>query len=224
MKRAFIDSRPYLLLSLLFGISYFFLFVLSEPEVPDPLKMLWKGAGVGFLAVYALHRIRGFDGRLIATVMAFGALGDILIELDLILGAFSFLIGHCFAITLYLRLRRPKPAFSQMMFAILLVPVSVFVAWSLPFDRSAAPGFAIYTAFLAVMAAAAWLSDFPRYRVGVGALFFIISDLFIFSSVGFLQDSAIPVWTIWPFYYFGQFLIATGVVRSLRDRVDVVNP
>lgn len=224
MKRAIIDSRPYVLLSLLFGISYFFVFVLGDPELPDPLKMLWKGAGVGFLAIYALQRLHGFEGRLIAIVMAFGALGDMLIELDLVLGAAAFLIGHCFAIALYLRHRRSEMAFSQKLFAILLVPVTVFVAWSLPFDRSAAPGFAIYTAFLAVMAAAAWTSDFPRYRVGMGALFFIISDLFIFSRAGFLQDSVIPDWTVWPFYYVGQFLIATGVVRALRHKMDAVNP
>ena len=224
MKRAIIDSRPYVLLSLLFGISYFFVFVLNEPELPDPLKMLWKGAGVGFLAIYALRRVRGFEGRLIAVVMAFGALGDMLIELDLILGAGAFLIGHCFAIILYLRHRRPETAFSQKLFAILLVPITVFVAWSLPFDRAEAPGIAIYTAFLAVMAATAWTSEFPRYRVGIGALLFIISDLFIFSRSGFLQNSVIPDWTVWPIYYVGQFLIATGVVRALRHKWNAVNP
>ena len=224
MKRAIIDSRPYLLLSLLFGISYFFLFVLGDPELPDPLKMLWKGAGVGFLAIYALRRLQGFEGRLIAIIMAFGALGDMLFELDLILGAVAFLIGHCFAIALYLSHRRPAMAFSQKLFAIILVPVTVFVAWSLPFDRTAAPGFAVYTVFLAVMAAAAWTSEFPRYRVGVGALFFVVSDLFIFSRSGFLQNSAIPDWTIWPFYYFGQFLITTGAVRALRAKLDTANP
>ncbi|MEW4466779.1 lysoplasmalogenase [Parasphingorhabdus sp. JC815] len=224
MKRAIIDSRPYVLLSLLFGISYFFVFILGEPELPDPYKMLWKGAGVGFLAIYALHRLHGFEGRLIATVMAFGALGDMLIELDMILGASAFLIGHCFAIALYLRHRRSETSFSQKLFAILLVPVTVFVAWSLPFDRADALGFAIYTLFLAVMAATAWTSEFPRYRVGIGALLFVISDLFIFSRTGFLRDSIIPDWTVWPLYYVGQFLIATGVVRALRDKLHVANP
>ena len=224
MKRAIIESRPYLLLSLFFGITYFFIFVLNEPELPDPLKMLWKGAGVGFLAIYALRRVAGFEGKLIAAVMAFGALGDMLIELDLILGAVAFLIGHCVAITLYLRHRRPKLALSQKLFAIFLVPITVYIAWSLPFDRAEAPGIALYSLFLAIMAAMAWTSEFPRYRVGIGALLFVISDLFIFSRGGFLQNSAIPDWTVWPLYYLGQFLIATGVVRTLREKMHAENP
>ncbi|VAW00868.1 FIG028593: membrane protein [hydrothermal vent metagenome] len=224
MKRAIIESRPYLLLSLLFGISFFFVFVLNEPELPDPLKMAWKGAGVGFLSIYALRRVAGFDGKLIAAVMAFGALGDILIELDMILGAVAFLIGHCIAITLYLRHRRPRTSFSQKIFAILLVPITVFIAWSLPFDRGEALGIAIYSAFLAAMAAMAWTSRFPRYRVGTGVIFFVVSDLLIFSRVGFLQNSDIPMWGVWPLYFAGQFLIATGVVRTLRTEKHITNP
>ncbi len=224
MKRAIIESRPYLLLSLLFGISFFFVFVLNEPELPDPLKMAWKGAGVGFLSIYALRRVNGFDGRLIAAVMAFGALGDILIELDMIFGAIAFLIGHCIAIALYLRHRRQRTSFSQKILAILLVPLTVFIAWSLPFDRGEALGIAIYSAFLAVMAAMAWTSSFPRYRVGIGAVLFIVSDLLIFSRGGFLQNSDIPMWGVWPLYFAGQFLIATGVVRTLRTEKHMANP
>lgn len=221
MKRAIVESRPYLLLSLLFGISYFFV---MDSNVPGAFLMVWKGLGVGFLAVYALRRIHSFDGKLIAAVMAFGALGDMLIEIDLIMGAVAFLVGHCIAITLYLRHRREKLAFSQKLFAILLIPITVYIAWMLPFDRSEALGLAAYSTFLAVMAAMAWTSSFPRYRVGIGALLFVVSDLLIFSRMGFLQNSAIPDWTIWPLYYAGQFLIAIGVVRTLREKMHVSNP
>lgn len=221
MKRAIVESRPYLLLSLLFGISYYFV---MDSNIPGTFLIIWKGLGVGFLAVYALRRIQSFDGKLIAAVMAFGALGDMLIEIDLILGAVTFLVGHCIAITLYLRHRREKLTFSQKLFAIFIVPVTVFIAWSLPFDRAEAPGLALYSLFLAVMAAMAWTSSFPRYRVGIGAILFVISDLLIFSRMGFLQNSAIPDWTVWPLYYAGQFLIAIGVVRTLRDQLHVPNP
>tara|TARA_R110000772_G_scaffold35991_32_gene86412 strand:+ start:1178 stop:1843 length:666 start_codon:yes stop_codon:yes gene_type:complete len=221
MKRAIIDSRPYLLLSLLFGISYFFV---KDSNIPGVYLMLWKGAGVGFLALYAMRRAHNFEGKLIATVMAFGALGDMLIEFDLMAGAGAFVVGHCIAIALYWRHRRPTTSFSQKLLAILLVPITMFVAWSLPFDRTAAPGLAIYSLFLSVMAAMAWTSSFPRYRVGMGALLFIISDLFIFSQMGFLEKSTIPDWTIWPLYYVGQFLIVIGVVRTLRKEMAVSNP
>ena len=110
MKRAIIESRPYLLLSLLFAISYFFV---SDSNIPGIYLILWKGAGVGFLSIYALRRVRGFEGKLIAAVMAFGALGDMFIEFDLVLGAGAFVIGHCIAITLYSRHRRDRTTFSQ---------------------------------------------------------------------------------------------------------------
>lgn len=221
MKRAIVESRPYLLLSLLFGISYFFV---MDSNIPGAYLMLWKGLGVGFLAIYALRRVAGFDGKLISAVMAFGALGDMLIELDLIMGAAAFIVGHCIAITLYLRHRRENLAFSQRLFAIVLVPITIFVAWSLPFDRSEALGLAAYSAFLSVMAALAWTSSFSRYRVGIGVILFIISDLLIFSRMGFLQNSSIPDWTVWPLYYLGQFMIATGVVRKLREEQHIPNP
>ncbi|WP_422343842.1 lysoplasmalogenase [Parasphingorhabdus sp.] len=221
MKRAIIESRPYLLLSLLFGISYFFI---KDSDFPGMYLMFWKGAAVGFLAVYALRRSHNFEGKLIAAVMAFGAFGDMLIEIDLMAGAGSFIVGHCIAIWLYARHRREKTAFSQKMFAILLVPVTMFIAWSLPFDRTEALGLAVYSLFLAVMAAMAWTSSFPRYRVGIGALLFVMSDLFIFAEMGFLQETPIPSLAIWPLYYVGQFLIVTGIVRTLRKELAIPNP
>ena len=68
------------------------------------------------------------------------------------------------------------------------------------------------------MAASAWLSSFPRYRVGLGAVLFVASDLLIFARLGVQAESAVPDLLIWPLYYFGQFLICLGVVGALRER------
>lgn len=68
------------------------------------------------------------------------------------------------------------------------------------------------------MTAAAWTSTFSRYRVGLGAVMFAVSDLLIFARVGPLANSATPGLLIWPLYYFGQFLICTGVIGELRRR------
>jgi hypothetical protein len=38
----------------------------------------------------------------------------------------------------------------------------------------------------------------------------------IFAREGGHLPEALTWWTIWPLYYAGQFLIATGVVRTLR--------
>jgi hypothetical protein len=45
---------------------------------------------------------------------------------------------------------------------------------------------------------------------------FVVSDLLIFARESGQAPETLTWWTIWPLYYAGQFLIATGVVRSLR--------
>jgi uncharacterized membrane protein YhhN len=215
VKRALVESRPWLLLSLVAAISYYFV---SDAPIPGLYLMLWKGLGLAFLGVFALARHHSLDGRMLACVMALGAIGDMLIEIDLIYGAIAFLLGHVVAIVLYARHRRHTVTPSQRMFAIVLVPAVVLIAWALPIDRTGATGIAVYSLFLAVMAAMAWTSDFPRYRVGTGALMFVASDLLIFARLGPLEGSVLPEWLIWPLYYFGQFLICTGVIQSLRHR------
>ena len=150
MKSAFAESRPFLLLSLLFGISYFFV---MDSNIPGVYLIAWKGAGVGFLAVYALVRLHRLDGKIVGAIMALGAIGDMALEYDLFLGAGAFMAGHGLAILFYSRFRRHKLGFSQKVFAILLVPLSVLIAWTLPADRADAAGVAVYCLSVAVMAA-----------------------------------------------------------------------
>lgn len=214
-KRALIEKRPWLLASLIAGISFWFV---RDAGLPGIQLMAWKGAGVALLAVYALLRHRGPDANAIALVMAFGALGDVLIEVQLEWGAIAFLLGHLVAIWLYWRHRRTSLTGSQKLAALALLLLTPIVAFLLPSDRSAAPLVAVYALGLGAMAAAAWTSSFSRYQVGIGAVLFVISDLLIFSRMGPLATSAIPGLLIWPLYYFGQFLICTGVVGELRRR------
>jgi uncharacterized membrane protein YhhN len=214
-RRALIEQRPWLLASLAAGISFYFV---KDSHLPALYQMIWKGAGVALLAVYALVRHDSADARQIAAVMAFGALGDVLIEVKLEAGAIAFLIGHLIAIQLYWRHRRETLALSQKAAALAMLILIPAIAFLLPADRSVAPGIALYAAALSAMTAAAWTSSFPRYRVGIGAVLFAVSDLLIFARHGPLANSAIPGMTIWPLYYFGQFLICTGVVGELRGR------
>ena len=216
MKNAFAESRPFLMLSLLFGISYFFV---KDSNIPGVFLIAWKGAGVGWLAVYALTRLHRLDGKIVGAIMALGAIGDMALEFDLVLGAGAFMIGHLVAILFYSRYRRHRLGFSQKMLAIIMVPLSVFIAWTLPSDRSEAIGVGIYCLSVAAMAAMAWTSRFSRYQVGAGAMMFLISDLLIFARMGPLETSVIPDLLVWPLYYFGQFMIATGIVRTLRHEM-----
>lgn len=179
-----------------------------------------KGAGVGLLAAYALVWRKIADFRLLALVMALSAFGDMLFEVDVQLGALCFLASHAAAISLYLRHRRLKLSQSQKIAGVALLVLTPVIAFYLPADRGQASGVAVYALVLGGMACAAWLSSFPRYHVGIGAVLFVASDLLIFARMGPLTESAVPSLLIWPTYYAGQFLICTGVAATLRRQVS----
>ena len=127
-------------------------------------------------------------------------------------------VGHFVAINLYMRHRRSVITFSQKLAGWALFLLTPFIAFQLPMDRTIAPGVALYALALGAMAAGAWSSGFPRYRVGLGAALFVVSDLLIFARLGPLADSTVPGLLIWPLYYFGQFLICIGVVGTVSNR------
>lgn len=206
-------TQAVLIASILAGVSYVGSWNLSLPQAAE---LAWKGLGVALLAAYAALNARTLDGWLLVVVMAFGALGDVLLgAAGLTVGAIAFLAGHLVAIALYLRHRRPFPALSQLALAVVLIPAVVITAFLLPSDRAGAPGAAIYSLGLAVMASTAWQSRFPRYRVGIGALMFVVSDLLIFGRDGPCPDNFTTGLAVWGLYYFGQLMICVGVVRTL---------
>ena len=208
------SGRLVLLAVLLAGLSYWGAGFFADPL--SPALIAWKGSGVALLAVWAALNARNLDGWLLALVMACGAAGDVLLDAaGAHPGAFAFLAGHVVAIALYLRNRRTQTSFSQKLLAILLVPIATYVFWALPENRELVPGFTLYGFFVALMAATAWISRFPRYLTGLGAMMFLASDLLIFARYGPLADSFAAALLIWPLYFTGQAMIAIGVVRTL---------
>ncbi len=143
--------------------------------------MLWKGSGGRLPRGLCRHAGTGSDGALIATVMRFGATGRCRARDHLSWSARRLRVGHLVAIRLYLR--------------------------NLPSDRAGQPdargtGPAVLTPLIAALItsrritgrsrrrmlvfSARWLrppgsSRFPRYRVGLGAVLFVVSDLVIFA-------------------------------------------
>lgn len=210
-QRALIEQRPWLLASLVAGISYWFV---AGSWIPGLYLILWKGAGVGLLAVYAWRHHPVADAHRIALVMALGALGDMILEVDFTFGALAFVLGHLMAIALYRKHQRQvMPTAERAVTAALLLIIPF-----LSFELTRRPEVALYAFGLGGMAAAAFASDFPRRRVALGAAMFALSDLLIFARMGPLAESAIPHLLVWPLYYFGQFLICTGVIQSLRHK------
>jgi uncharacterized membrane protein YhhN len=205
-----------LLAAIAAGASYL---ASSGLALPSAAATAWKGAGVALLALYAATRARSADGWLLVAVMALGAAGDVLLEvIGLTRGALMFLAGHLVAIWLYWRNRRPGNGATDRLFAALLAPATVVIAWALPADRAMAPGVALYALGLSAMAAAAWLSRFPRQRVALGALMFLVSDLLIFARAGPLRGQVWASDAVWILYFGGQTLICIGVADALETR------
>lgn len=201
-----------------------------------PLHIACKGAPVAMLAWYAFEQATGVT-RPIGVVMAFGALGDMLIEIDLASGALAFLCGHFVACWFYVRNRRVlkwSDALGAMMIA---VTIPALVNLVVPGDTSVLA----YACGLAAMAGCAWCSRFRRDRVGLGALLFAASDIVLFARMGVLSgntDSAVALAKalqaanlqainlpllgavagelVWPLYFGGQVLITYGVINRAQ--------
>ena len=210
-------KRPYLLASLVAGISFPATWLLLPIE-GSLYAIIWKMAAVSLLVPYALRRHHRGEFVMLAIVLAFYALGDGLIELSMIYGALAFAAGHIIAIWIYARHRRIGATFSQTLFAIVLFLLTPFIAFFLAPDFDTGIQVAGYSVILSAMAAMAWNSNFPRYRVGIGAVLFVISDLLIFARMGPLAESEFVSIAIWYLYYFSVLMIAAGIVQTLVKR------
>ena len=210
-------KRPWLLASLIAGISFPATWLVLPIE-GGFFAIIWKMAAVGLLVPFALRRHHDGEFIPLAIMLAFYALGDGLIELNMIAGAVAFAIGHLFAIGLYIKHRRIGAAFSQKLLAVTLLFATPVIAFFLPPSIDEGVQVAAYSVILAAMAALAWSSNFPRYRVGIGAVLFVISDLLIFARMGPLADSDLANLAIWYLYYFGVLLIAVGIAQTLVKR------
>jgi uncharacterized membrane protein YhhN len=204
---------PLYLLALLVGASHYADHWL---HVGGPAAIVWKGAGVALLALWARGRAVNPDGRMIAAVLGLGALGDVLLETHgLVAGAVAFLAGHAAASWLYLRHRRVPLA--NLIAPALAAAVAVF-AWWLFRDQPHAILLAPYVFGLTLMAGSAVLSRLGTL-VALGAVLFFASDWLIFLEKGPLAGSSLPGLLIWPSYFAGQALIAWGAVHALaRER------
>ena len=211
-KRALSEHRPWLLVAVACAVAFYFL---RDEAIGGLYLIILKGAGVGALAAYAFHRGKGTPGILIGLVMTLSAIGDMAIELTLEAGGTAFFLSHLVAMALYLKFPRHHTTASQKGLAVVLLLGTPLICWFLSQNAS----IALYGLALGGMAATAWMSRFPRYRVGLGAVLFVVSDWLIFSREGPVNLAPLPDLAIWPLYFAGQFLIATGVVQTLRHEL-----
>lgn len=177
-----------------------------DPALPFAAHVVLKASGVALLAAYAWRAAAPAD-RPIATVLALGALGDALIEVNLTAGALAFLFGHIRACRFYAdgplwpALRQPP---------VIAAALGVSLA---AYALSRHAEVVLYAAWLGAMVALSERSRFA-WLVPLGAMLFAVSDLLIFARMDILAASPWPGRLIWPLYFAGQVMIARGVVQT----------
>jgi uncharacterized membrane protein YhhN len=199
--------------SLVAGLAYPFL----DEGLSLAASVTAKGAGVCLLALAAVM-LRAREHYWLATIMAAGALGDILLALPglFFVGAGAFAIGHVVAILFYMRNRSDSASGIARLAALALI------GWGLAMPTLVSPpgtpvgALMLYSVLLCGMAAALLLSRFPRLAV-VGALLFIVSDTLLIMRLGgrLVGDESLHGLLVWLTYYLGQLLIFIGVASGL---------
>ena len=213
-KRALIEKRPWLLASVAVAILFC---ALRLTRVPELWLLALPGAATGLLGLYAVLQHAGRDSRHLAAMMAVAAVRDVAFQIDLAVSALVFFVYHLLAISLYLRHPREHATATQKAAALAMLLITPALAWLLPADRGLEPAVALYGLALGGMASSAWMSAFPRYRVGIGAALLLASDLVVIAGLGPLAGQQLPDALTWPLYYVGQLLITVGVVQTLRS-------
>lgn len=218
-KRALIEQRPWLLASIASAVAYYFL--RDNPVGEGTWGLALKGASVSLLALYVGLRVpqgkHRADGFLLVGALALAACGDVAIELDFVTGGAFFAAAHVVALGLYLRNLHQRPSPVQKLIGASLLIGTPLVSYLL----SGQGQIAVYAAFLGAMAAAAWMSHYPRYRVGTGAVLFVLSDWLIFARLGPVDLEPVNTIMIWPLYYAAQIMIATGIIQCIRGEQPV---
>jgi hypothetical protein len=208
-RRALIEHRPRLLAGVIAALAFYFLW-------NNPIGGLWliaiKGAAVGSLAIYTWRWSVGVDGTILTVALALSAAADMAIELWFEVGGAIFALAHVVAVGLYWKNRREMRSASQNLLGAALLIATPVISYLLSDNFLVG----IYGLILGAMAASAWTSRFPRYRVGLGAVLFVMSDWLIFSRMGAFDLGVLPDVLVWPLYFAAQLMIATGIVQTLR--------
>lgn len=212
-KRALIERRPWLLVSLAMAVAYY---GLKDADFPGTYLLAFEAASLLLLSVYALLRHHDADSRMLAGALACAGLGVVGVELYPYAGALVLIIANALLTALFVRHRRPSPAATQKAAAVALLLLVPLICWRLPLDRDAATLTGIYGLSLGGMAGSAWLSAFPRYRTGIGTLLCVAAGILGIAGEGVLAGSDLPSWLSWPAFYLGHFLVAVGTVQALR--------
>jgi uncharacterized membrane protein YhhN len=191
----------------------------TQPWHPFPGSIALKGLSVAPLALLAWRMLPGRDGLLLGLALALGSLGDVLLDWNANLfpaGLGAFLVGHFVYITLFWR-NRPRTTPLRGSDKMIILGLGLFVAlmsvYLLPATGSLGPAVALYMGTLTGMVISTVALQLPERWVMAGALLFLFSDTILAVSK-FRSPMPGHELLVWPTYYIGQLLIATGFLRA----------
>jgi len=189
-------------------------------EPPFIVGTIFKASSIVILGLVALLA----HSRLLAAGLLFGALGDALLAWSpdtFLYGAFAFLIGHLFYITLWLRsgigigaaLKSPP----RLLGALALIVACIVMTYLLvPRDNPMFAPLAVYTGVLTLMALCSFTLPTTRWLVMLGAVLFFISDGFVaWNMFHHDPDPTLAYWRSfagWMIYWAGQAAICFGAL------------
>lgn len=218
-------AKALLALSAILAIAYgAFGSSLYEGAPPFVVGTIFKMSGIVILGIIALLA----GSRLLAIGLFFGALGDALLAWSpatFLYGAASFLIGHLFYITLFLRsgmgvgaaLKQPV----RLIGALALIAAAVVMTSLLvPSDHALFAPLSVYTGVLTLMALTSLTLPAARWLAIAGAVLFFVSDAFVAASMFHpLEDPTLAHWRSfagWMVYWAGQAGICIGALGLHR--------
>lgn len=213
-RRALMERRPWLLLSLAAAIAYY---LLKDGNFPGVYLYAIEAGAFLLLGAYALLRLGGHEGKPLAGVMVLAGIGSVAVELDSYIGALILLFSHTLALSILFQHPRAGLTMTQKYAGLALVVLTPLIAWLTVPDQTMRTMAVIYGLAVGGMAGAAWVSAFPRYRVGLGAVLVVAASLITILGAGLLAHNPLPGLVSWPLYYFGHFLLGTGIVQTLRQ-------
>ena len=196
------------------------LYAIQIRSTPSHSRMISKATSTALLSLFAA--VRG-EESLLVPALALGSVGDAFLawpgEQAFLRGLGSFLVAHIFYIALFVRLgggieqifsETWRQALATTMLA--LAPVMGFILMPRVGPLLRLPVI-VYSTVILVMVLA--VLTVKNHQVVTGAVLFALSDT-ILSTDEFVvpAESHHRVWmqyTVWAFYYSGQFLIASGL-------------
>lgn len=190
--------------------------------IPKPLfgsfllDFLIKPLPIWCLAIYTYQK----KNALLTVGLLFGSLGDIFltnsVEVYFKLGLSSFLIGHIFYIIYFIK--NFKFNFKGLLISLIILFASIGVSyWIIPnLQQDLKIPVLVYIFVITTMAITTNFYQYWNIYAIVGAVLFLISDSMIAINQ-FVQPFPYAQLGIMLFYYLGQWGIAYGGCRKIKD-------